>query len=124
MTDSKPHGNLSGNPQGRMGSALFRVAILTLVLFVGIVSDPRIGMTQGFYGSITGSVVDSAGGLIADVNVEMTNSGTGVKAQTATNSAGVYSFPNLQPGTYQLTLLRADSKQHQGDQLMCKLPRM
>jgi hypothetical protein len=77
------------------------VSIGTLVL--GVLAYPQIGAAQGFYGSITGTVTDNTGAVVLGATVNLTNSATGVKTQTATNGAGVYSFPNIQPGTYQLT---------------------
>jgi hypothetical protein len=55
-------------------------------------------------------VTDNSGALIPGATADLTSSATGVKTQTSTNSAGVYSFPNLQPGTYQLTLTKGGFK--------------
>ena len=54
-------------------------------------------------GEITGQVLDPSGAVAPDVPVTATNSATNVARSTRTNAAGVYSFPDLTPGTYQVT---------------------
>ena len=51
-------------------------------------------------GSITGEVKDQSGAVAPNAAVTVTNSKTNVARSTATNSAGIYSFPDLTPGTY------------------------
>ena len=53
-------------------------------------------------GTITGEVKDQSGALVPNVNVTVTNSGTNVARDTQTNAAGIYSFPDLVPGRYQV----------------------
>ena len=53
-------------------------------------------------GSITGEVKDQTGAVAPNAAVTVTNSQTNVARSTATNSAGIYSFPGLTPGTYQV----------------------
>ena len=95
---------------GRKRIGLFRAATFIVVLLTGVLSYSRIGQAQGFYGSITGIVTDNTGALVPGANVDLTNSATGVKTQTTTNGAGLYTFPNLQPGTYQLTFTKTGFK--------------
>jgi hypothetical protein len=51
-------------------------------------------------GQITGRVVDASGGVLPGASITVTNPQTGVAATEPANSAGVYVFPNLLPGTY------------------------
>ena len=51
-------------------------------------------------GSISGLVTDPAGAVIAGARVTATNSQTGVRTETVTDSKGFYSFPTLPIGTY------------------------
>src|SRR5437899_9942389 len=53
-------------------------------------------------GTETGRSVDASGGSVAEDSVTLTNNDTGVRRTAQTNSAGVYSFPDLPPGTYRL----------------------
>ena len=53
-------------------------------------------------GQITGVVTDASGAVIVGATVTVTNQATNVTQRVATNGSGVYSFPALFPGTYQL----------------------
>lgn len=51
-------------------------------------------------GEITGVVQDASGALVPNASVTATNTSTNVARDTLTNSSGLYSFPGLVPGTY------------------------
>ncbi len=53
-------------------------------------------------GSINGRVTDPAGAVVVGANVTATNSGTGISRTTVTNSDGLYNFPQLDAGTYNI----------------------
>ena len=53
-------------------------------------------------GTITGEVKDQSGALVPNATITVTNTATNVARTTQTNSAGIYSFPGLIPGTYQV----------------------
>src|SRR6266851_7242511 len=53
-------------------------------------------------GSITGEVKDQSGASAPNSAVTVTNSETNVMRSTTTNAAGIYSFPDLTPGIYQV----------------------
>jgi outer membrane receptor protein involved in Fe transport len=53
---------------------------------------------------VVGTVTDSAGALIAGAHVELTNKGTNAKQTGVTGTAGTYTFINLNPGTYSITV--------------------
>jgi hypothetical protein len=55
---------------------------------------------QTTYATITGSVADSSGALISDAEVTATRSTTGHITAARSNSAGVYTLPQLQEGEY------------------------
>jgi hypothetical protein len=52
--------------------------------------------------SITGTVTDSSGAVVADVEVTATNVDTNVPSKVMTTGDGVYYVPNLFPGRYSL----------------------
>jgi hypothetical protein len=52
--------------------------------------------------ALSGIVTDQTQAVVPHVNVSATNLKTGLTATTTTNEAGVYSFPNLQPGLYEI----------------------
>jgi hypothetical protein len=53
-------------------------------------------------GEITGEVKDQSGAVAPNAPVTATNTATNVARATVTNSSGIYSFPDLVPGTYQV----------------------
>src|ERR1700716_923905 len=53
-------------------------------------------------GKITGEVKDQTGSVIAGANVVVTNTQTGVKLTTTTDQDGVFTFPVLSVGQYQI----------------------
>jgi hypothetical protein len=60
-------------------------------------------VAQSVTGTITGSVTDSTGAVIPVAEVTVTQPATGLTRKTVTNAAGIFSFPELQPGTYTVT---------------------
>ena len=52
------------------------------------------------FGQITGIVSDPSGGVLVGASVAVTNTQTGATSTQQANSAGVYVFPNLLPGIY------------------------
>jgi hypothetical protein len=52
-------------------------------------------------GSISGTVIDSSARVVNSVKITFTNVATGVTREVTTNDEGVYSAPNLLPGTYE-----------------------
>src|SRR5258707_10828761 len=54
------------------------------------------------FGEITGEVKDASGANAPNVAVTAINAATNVERSTTTNTAGVYSFPGLTPGIYQV----------------------
>ena len=59
---------------------------------------------QSFQGGLRGTVKD-AQGVIPGATVTMTNQQNNTMRETQTNGAGEYSFPAVEPGTYQLVCL-------------------
>jgi hypothetical protein len=58
---------------------------------------------QSSNGSVRGIVQDPTTAVIPNVTVVITNTGTGVELKTVSNSVGLYVFPSLIPGSYQIT---------------------
>jgi hypothetical protein len=55
-------------------------------------------------GRITGIVVDASDALVSEANVECLNSATGLLLRTTTNTGGIFHFPDLPIGGYQITV--------------------
>jgi Carboxypeptidase regulatory-like domain len=76
-----------------MKRIVFAVAMLICAVSFG----------QEFRATITGRVTDSTGAVIPKAVVVITNTDTGVKTTSATDSGGTYSVPFLLPGTYSVS---------------------
>src|ERR1035438_6560412 len=76
--------------KGRFAAGL---AVLALICFFGSALDAQLNRA-----SITGTVVDSSGALVADVEVTVTEIATGEVNRARTNNVGIYSILNLTPG--------------------------
>lgn len=61
-------------------------------------------------GEISGLITDSSGAAVAGATVTVTNKATGATRPTTTNSEGLYSFPSLPPGVYELKVERSGFK--------------
>ena len=61
-----------------------------------------VGQTLG---EITGEVKDPSGASAPNAAVTATNSATNVARTTSTNTSGIYSFPGLIPGIYQVKVV-------------------
>ncbi|HZO54366.1 MAG TPA: carboxypeptidase regulatory-like domain-containing protein, partial [Bryobacteraceae bacterium] len=77
----------------------------TLLLF------SHIAFAQGERGTITGTVTDSTGGIVAGASVVLRNTATNIRTNAEANSAGIYVFPALNPGMYEITVEKQGFKQ-------------
>ena len=59
-----------------------------------------LASAQSNRGTLSGTVTDSSGAVIASATVTVTNSGTNVTVKLATSAQGTYSLPNLEPVYY------------------------
>ncbi|HLK64921.1 MAG TPA: carboxypeptidase-like regulatory domain-containing protein [Bryobacteraceae bacterium] len=70
--------------------------VLGLLLATGTVASAQT------VGEITGEIRDQSGANAPNASVTATNVATNVARSTVTNNAGIYSFPDMTPGTYQV----------------------
>ena len=73
-------------------------ALLILLLFSVVAVNVHAQVAGG---TISGTVTDSSGRVINNVQITITNVATGVTRDVTTNDEGFYSAPNLLPGTYE-----------------------
>jgi outer membrane receptor protein involved in Fe transport len=75
-----------------------------LVLYFAFLAFVSSAFAQSELTSITGTVTDSSGAMIADASISIRNLATNVVNRTTTNTAGLYFITSLPPGTYALTV--------------------
>ena len=75
-------------------------------LVLGIVCFFLISLAFGQTdrGTITGSVSDPTGAVVASAPIQVKNTQTGTVYNGATSATGNYTFPQLPPGTYELAV--------------------
>jgi outer membrane receptor protein involved in Fe transport len=62
------------------------------------------------FGEITGQVRDQTGASVAGAGVTAINIATNASRSSVTNEAGIYSFPSMPPGTYNVRVEKAGFK--------------
>ncbi|MEO6724425.1 MAG: carboxypeptidase-like regulatory domain-containing protein, partial [Blastocatellia bacterium] len=78
--------------------------LIALLLCVCALSVSGIAQSLGSAGTISGTVNDPAGAVIAGATVVIQNSGTGYKRTATTDETGMFRFANVPPNNYQLSV--------------------
>ncbi len=76
--------------------------LILLALAAGLIAVSAHAQTS--YGAVVGTVTDSTGAAVLSARVALTNSSTGANQETKTGAGGTYSFVNLNPGPYSVTV--------------------
>ena len=78
---------------------------LTLICAALLFFFPNFPVTveaQSINASISGTVLDATGAVISGARITLTSVATGTTATTVSNDQGLYSFPNLTTGAYEI----------------------
>src|SRR5208337_4042172 len=84
----------------------FLAFFLPLLFVVLIQLSTQNAAAQANRASITGTVTDSTGAVVAGAEVTATNTGTNVPTKAVSNGDGIYVIPNLFPGQYSVEFKR------------------
>src|SRR5256886_1836871 len=85
------------------------IAFAALAVFAGAVAGQVTG------GAVTGTVLDPNGGAVVGATVLLHDKTRGQDLSAETTSAGSYSFPNVQTGTYTITVTASGFAKATGD---------
>ncbi len=88
-----------------VGESNRSVTRLVLVLVVGVLFalvTESVAHAQVVGATVNGTVIDPSGGVVAGATVLATNTATAVSREVMTDSAGIYTIPNLIPGPYDM----------------------
>jgi hypothetical protein len=75
--------------------------VFVLLMVCLSVCSPSFGQVAG--ATLTGTVLDTSGAPIAGAQIAIRNLNTGISRTVSTDSAGLFSAPNLEPSTYQVS---------------------
>ncbi len=79
----------------KVGKFIAGAAILLLLFGI---SGPLRAQDNG--ATLSGTITDASGAAVANAKISIQNAATGQSSETQTDSAGLYSIPNLTPGDY------------------------
>jgi hypothetical protein len=69
-----------------------------------VISVVKVASGQSTFGSVVGTVRDPSGGVVATCKVSIVNKDTSLRRASLTDGDGNYTFVNLEPGVYALTM--------------------
>jgi hypothetical protein len=78
--------------------------LLLALLGVFLLAVTNLSYGQDTNASLSGTVSDPSGAAIPGAKMALTNEATGFTAKFVSDAAGEYSFPNLTPGKYDMTV--------------------
>lgn len=83
-------------------------AVAWFVLVGGWALFPgHVAQAQASFGAIVGTVTDPSRANVVGADVVLESNGTAAKVKTKTGSGGTYSFLNLNPGSYSVTVSKS-----------------
>ena len=85
-----------------------RIRLVSLCLLV----STALVLGQSDRGTITGTVADPAGAVVANAPIQARNTETGAVFQAASSDTGNYTLPQLPTGTYEISVAVAGFKKY------------
>ena len=85
---------------------------LSIALALMMLFGSRVN-AQSTFGSFLGTVMDVSGQVVVGASATLTNVGTGASTTVKTDKNGVYSFLNVEPGTYSINVVAEGFEQRE-----------
>ena len=82
----------------------FRSLGKLLVVIAGVAVLSATLWSQAIFATLTGTVADSSGAVVANAKVTLQNADSGDRRDTVTDNQGYYAFASVAVGTYNLTI--------------------
>src|SRR5262245_23466466 len=86
---------------------LMRIRLVSIVL---LMLTALVVFGQSDRGTITGTIADPAGAVVASAPIDLKNSDTGVAYQTVSSATGNYTLAQIPGGNYEMTVSVAGFK--------------
>ena len=97
------------------GDNMLRIRFATMILLLSVLFSPSL-FAQSITGTISGTVHDQRGGMMAGVTVTARNTATGLQRQSASNDVGTFRIAALPVGLYNLTAEKPGFKTSPGQE--------
>jgi hypothetical protein len=81
-----------------------RLGKATALFLLAMFAAPAALRAQSSMGTVSGTVTDSTGAVVPGATVTLTNESTNIQNERATDPAGFFTFVNVRPGPYTLTV--------------------
>ncbi len=88
------------------------LAVFLFAMVLAVAIAPRFSIAQGITGSITGTVTDATGAVVAGATVTIRDMATNAVYTVMTSEAGSYTVPQLPPGKYTVTIGKGSFKSY------------
>lgn len=99
---------MSGRPDRDSMIHTYAIRILTTAIaFLVLLMVSSVAQAQVLYGSLTGTVTDKAGAVVPNVAMTIANQQTGDLRTTRSSGEGIYTFLDVLPGTYVLSIAQS-----------------
>ena len=100
-----------------MASRSMRCLLFALLVTVPFIPSAALGQARTS-GQLSGTVVDPSGAAVPAASLSITNPSTGFTQTITANATGDYIFPDLQAGTYKLTVTAQGFSSSEYDQVV------
>ena len=98
-TSTRSRANAANEQSNGSRFAIIAGFILLLMCFSTLTASAQV-----LYGTLIGNVTDPSGAIVPNAKVDALNVQTGVTKSTTTDSSGTYRIPDLQEGTYKVSV--------------------
>src|ERR1700692_930322 len=98
-------------PRCNSAFVYFSAKALVLGMLVCLLClTPALLAQSSSTGTVSGTVTDSSGAVVADATVTLTGAATSSTRNTPTSDKGFYVFSSVDPGTYNVSITKAGFK--------------
>ncbi len=94
------------------------------ILFALLIAVSASAFAQTFHGTISGTVVDVQGAVVAEASVQLVNPATNFVQTSKSSSSGEFLFPELPVGIYQLTVTAPGFQTYKVDKISVEVSKV